>query len=546
MSSSDANYSGLPIFTAFLNHADEAQQQGRAEVCATWLQAASYFHPVADADLEALALQLSRDQQQDAALKVIGSLASMRPDSVAAQFLHGYLLQLAGLHAEALAPYQRALELNPDHPKLRNNLASALQVVGESVAVRLQMLESAAQTDPTDVDVLANLMGVRRESGDLPRALEDGRRALELDPDHLKALNNYSLVLKEAQLWEEAERCARHASELVPDEAIYRLNLSLLQLVRGNYAEGWLTHEARWLGAEELRGNRPPIPGAQWRGEPLAGKTLLVWGEQGDGDLLQFCRFIPLLAERVHRDGGRIVWNSFAHMGALLERNLGTYVDAYSSDPRVEALPSFDYELSLASAPLVLDTRVDTIPAKVPYLAPLPEALAAWRQRLAGEKRLKVGLTWTGSLRHQRNPFRRVGWERYAEYFGGMDNVVFYSLQPGAQADVAAAREAGFEIVDFSAEWRSFDDTAAFASALDLVITVCTSVAHLSGALGLRTWVLLDVNPHWTWLLEHEDTPWYPTARLYRQAEFLQWGPVFERVKSDLTALAAQHRPSGV
>lgn len=122
-----------------------------------------------------------------------------------------------------------------------------------------------------------------------------------------------------------------------------------------------------------------------------------------------------------------------------------------------------------------------------------------------------MGLTWTGSAGHQRNPFRRVGWERYAAYFAGMKNVAFYSLQPGA-----AAQAAGLPMTDFTAGFADFDDTAAFVSALDLVITVCTSLAHLSGALGRRTWVLLDVNPHWVWLLDRRDSPWYPGATLYR------------------------------
>jgi ADP-heptose:LPS heptosyltransferase len=132
--------------------------------------------------------------------------------------------------------------------------------------------------------------------------------------------------------------------------------------------------------------------------------------------------------------------------------------------------------------------------------------------------------------------------ERYAAHFGGLQNVAFYSLQPGASVDVAAARAAGLQMADYTAEFASFDETAAFIGALDLVITVCTSAAHLSGALGQRTWVLLDVNPHWVWLLDRTDSPWYSSATLYRQPEFGQWDAVLETVARDLGLLADQHR----
>ncbi|WP_153098839.1 hypothetical protein [Paraburkholderia hayleyella] len=537
----DPNHPGWPAFLAFLQHASDAQQRGQPEICTIWLQAASYLHPVDEDALMALAYELAGLGRLDDALALAQCHASLRPDSAAPSFSHGYMLQRLQRHEEAQVPYLRAFALDPDYPKLRNNMASALHLSGADPAAKFALLESAALADPLDSDVWTNLICARRDNLDLAGALAAGERALELAPDHVLALNNYSLVLKEAQRWDEAEHYIQKAVELAPGNSVLLANLAILQLLRGRYEQGWRTNEARWSGALELKGNRPAMPGPQWQGESLAGKTLLVWGEQGAGDLLQFCRYIPLLAERVHREGGHIAWNTFVFMGALLERSMGACVDAYTTDPRVEALPPFDYELPLLSAPLMLGTDETSIPADVPYLTAQPEAVAAWRQRLAGETRLKVGLAWTGSSTHQRNPFRMVGWERYAAYFGGLEQVAFYSLQPGAEADVAAAREAGLDLTDFSVEWTTFDDTAAFVSALDLVITVCTSVAHLSGALAQRTWVLLDTNPHWTWLLDRSDSPWYPTARLYRQKEFVQWEPVFEEATRDLKALAQQH-----
>jgi hypothetical protein len=345
--------------------------------------------------------------------------------------------------------------------------------------------------------------------------------------------------MKEAQWWGQAEQHAQRAVELAPHNPTYRHNLSLLQLARGDFAAGWANYEARWEGSAELRGNRPAFAGPRWRGESLKGKTLLLWGEQGLGDALQFCRYVPLLAERVHREGGRIVWNAFPVMGDLFGRSLARHVDVFDTSMRIEGLPAFDVELPLMSIPGMLGLDGDALAATAPYLHADAAATDAWRTALAGERRLKVGLAWTGSLSHQRNRFRRVGLERYAEAFGHLQqNVAFYSLQPGAQHDIEAARSAGFVVSDCTRDWRTIDDTAAFVGALDLVITVCTSAAHLSGALGQRTWVLLDANPHWVWQHDRRDSPFYPSASLYRQKTFADWQPVMDAVAADLRHLA--------
>ncbi|OJA66666.1 hypothetical protein BGV71_31530, partial [Burkholderia ubonensis] len=400
------------------------------------------------------------------------------------------------------------------------------------------LLEEAVTFDPHDVQAWINLVTARLAAQDLTGALACAERLVVLAPDNALAMNNVALAMKEAQRWDDAERHAARACQLAPGDASHRFNLAIVHLVRGDYAAGWREHEARWDGSGELRGRLPALPGPRWRGEPLAGKTLLVWGEQGMGDVLQFCRFIAPLAERVHREGGRLAWNTFPQMGALMQRSLGAHADAFGAGGGVDALPPFDYEVPLISLPLMLGTGDATLASSVPYLRADPRARDAWRARLAGETRPKVGLVWTGSAGHQRNPFRRVGIERYVDAFRGIDGVAFHSLQPGAEADVAAARAAGLPIADHTAELKSFDDTAAFIGALDLVITVCTSVAHLAGALGAPTWVLLDVNPHWPWLLERRDSPWYPSATLYRQPAFGQWGPVMEEVATDLRRLA--------
>lgn len=460
------------------------------------------------------------------------------PASPAAAFNCGYALQMAGRHAEAIVPYRKTLALAPAWPSLKNNLALAIRLSGGDPDLEHAFIEGALDDDPNHAQAWTNAVITRVNRFDLDGALRAVTRAVALAPDSALAANNAATALKEAQRWDEAEQYAQSACALDSHDQTHRHNLSLLRLARGDFASGWADYEARWHGAAELRGTLPAFPRPRWCGESLAGKTLLVWGEQGIGDVLQFSRYVPLLAERVHREGGRLVWNAFPQMGALIERSLGDHADVFDTHTRVEHLPHFDYELPLMSIPWMLGLDADTLFTSVPYLHADAGATDAWRHALSGEKRLKVGLTWTGSLNHQRNRFRRVGLERYADAFAGLQkDVAFYSLQPGAQHDVEVAKVAGFDVTDMTREWKTLDDTAAFVGALDLVITVCTSVAHLSGALGQPTWVLLDANPHWIWQHDRRDSLFYPSAALYRQRTFAEWQPVLDEVAVDLRGL---------
>ncbi|PXX26224.1 MULTISPECIES: hypothetical protein [Burkholderia] len=465
----------------------------------------------------------------------------MHPASPAAAFNCGYALQVAGRHADAIVPYRKVLDLAPAWPSLKNNLALAIRMSGGDSDVEHALVEGALDDDPHDARAWTNAVITRLNRFDLDGAQRAATRAVWLAPDSPRATNNAATMLKEAQQWDDAERYALRTCALDPHDPAHRYNLSLLRLARGDFASGWADYEARWRGAGELRGRLPMFAQPRWRGESLAGKTLLVWGEQGLGDVLQFSRYLPLLAKRVHREGGRIVWNVFPELGALIARSLGHHADVFDIGTRIERLPDHDYELPLMSIPWLLGLDADALGTSVPYLRADVAATDAWRNALAGERRMKVGLVWTGSLTHQRNRFRRVGLERYADAFDNLQqDVAFYSLQPGAQHDIEAARAAGFEVADMTREWKTLDDTAAFIGALDLVITVCTSVAHLSGALGQFTWVLLDANPHWVWQHDRRDSLFYPGASLYRQRTFADWGPVLDEAAADLRDLAGR------
>ncbi|SAL74503.1 TPR repeat-containing protein [Caballeronia peredens] len=540
MSSIDQNPSQtlLHAFQEFVCHAAAAHERDDTRAREIWLAAAATLRPVSEDSLNSWMYELTTTGLGEHALAIAEAFARIGSSQASSLFRLGLVLQLLNRHEEALVPYRAAYAIDPDLHSLRNNMASALIFLRRDHQEAKQLLETALKQGP-DVNLSINIARIHLRDFDLDAAIQAEDYAERQAPDSALLLANRAQTLREAQRWDDAERYAIRAHQLEPNNAAFKSNLGMLHLLKGNCADGWPEHEARWDGSRELAGKRPVFPAPTWQGEPLAGKTLLLWGEQGMGDLLQFCRYVPMLAELVHRQGGRLTWNSFPQMGQLLTRSLAQHVDELTLGGGIETLPFFDYEISLLSLPLLFGTRLDTIPGPTPYLHPDPHAVTRWRKLLAGEPRLKVGLTWTGSLTHQRNPYRRVGLERYVDYFRDIGDVAFYSLQPGAQAEVAAARSAGLDIADHTRELASFDDTASFVGALDLVISVCTSTAHLSGAIGQRTWVLLDVNPHWVWLTERTDSPWYPTATLYRQERFGDWSAPMAKISRDLAELAA-------
>ena len=459
------------------------------------------------------------------------------PSDASAILQRGFDHHDRGDLAAAAACYRQTLAMAPDYPGLRNRLAATLVLLDQDRDEALDLLEAAAAAEPHDPHPWINLTTQRLRRMDLAGALAAGRRAVELAPASAMAAGNYALALKDAGRWDEAEAFAARALALDPADLKYRFGMGTLDLVRGRYEAGWPAFEVRWDGSGELSGKRPVLPGPTWRGEPLAGKTLLVWGEQGMGDMLQFCRYAPLLADYVHARGGRLVWNTFPQMGGLLFRTLADRPDVCVQGG-LSSLPPFDYEFSMLSVPWLLGTREDKIPGPTPYLRADRAAAARWRTWFDRDPRLRVGLAWTGSASHQRNPYRAVGLERLRGALAGVRGAAFYSLQQGAGADVDAARRTGFDVADHTPEFATFDDTAAFVDGLDVVITVCTSIAHLSGAMGKPTWVLLDRNPHWVWGLDRSDSPWYPTAKLYRQSCFADWSEPLKAIARDLGKLA--------
>jgi hypothetical protein len=289
--------------------------------------------------------------------------------------------------------------------------------------------------------------------------------------------------------------------------------LAVVALIRGDYASGWREAEWRWK-CKDFSSPKRQWSKPQWKGEQLNGETILLHAEQGFGDTVQFVRYAPMVAER----GGKVI----LECPAVLHRLLKNLPGIAGIVPET-AQPEFDLQCPLLSLPLAFGTLLDTVPNRVPYLTPEPQLCEQWG-KLIGERAsgLKVGLTWAGSPTHQNDRKRSLTLNQLLP-LAQAAGVTFFSLQKGPAAQQANDPAIGFPIADLTARLTDFADTAAMISQLDLVITVDTVIAHLAGALGKPVWVFLPRVPDWRWMLDREDTPWYPTMRLFRQEVHGQW-----------------------
>ena len=302
-----------------------------------------------------------------------------------------------------------------------------------------------------------------------------------------------------------------------------------MNLLLGDFAAGWAGREARFR-LPALPVTYPTFRQPLWLGEgDIAGKTILLYADEGLGDTIQFVRYVPLVAAR----GARVVLAVADAVRPLLSGMSGVAQCLSKS----AALPPFDLYCPISSLPLAFATRLDTIPCGQGYLPQPPDdRVQAWAKRLGAHDRLRVGLVWSGNPRHMNDRNRSIPLERLATMLD-LD-ATFVSLQKEARPDDQATL-AGTGMLDFTADLTDFVETAALVSCLDLVITVDTSVAHLAAALGRPTWILLPFTPDYRWLLDRDDSPWYPTARLFRQTEARDYASVIERLRTELAALVA-------
>jgi len=482
----------------------------------------------------------------------------------------GKALHDMGQTVEAFAAYRTALTLRPENPDVLMNFGAALmdhrawedavtltrQAIahkpGSAMAhVNLstallslgrydEALEAASRAmalPRLGAAIEGSLGGVMLELGALEDAIMLCRRAVALDPSLPDAHFNLSHALKGLNDLPAAEAAARQAIALRPDWPVYHFHLAHILLLRGDLAAGWEEYEWRWklpefAWADAIRGN-PGRP--QWAGEDIAGKTLLIYTEQGFGDIVQFARYLPLAVARAAR---------VIVAARPLTRRLLASIEGIEIVPLEAALPMFDVHCPLMSLPRAFATRLESIPAAVPYLRAGLAEVARWRPKTASA-RLRVGLVWAGNPATMRDRFRSPGLASVESLFT-TPGVDFFLLQMGPGRAGLAADNLPGNVRDLGPDIADLTDTAAIMSGLDLVISSCTGPLHLAGALGIQVWAMIPFAPHFPWLLDRNDTLWYPAMRLYRQDRpGLDWAPVVARIAADLAALGAARDLSG-
>jgi tetratricopeptide (TPR) repeat protein len=472
--------------------------------------------------LSNLAAVLQEQGDLAAAEDCLRRALALQPAFAEAEYNLANLLRARGDGAAAITHYRAALALAPGFFDAHLNLGAALAEAGE-LAAAAEACRQALALRPNDAVAHNNLGNVLVRLDDLAGAVRSYERAALLAPRYAPALSNLGNALAELGNFAAAADAYRRAVAVEPEHAEAHWGLALARLSEGDCAAGFALYE--WRRRVPGFAMPPPPPVPQWRGEPLGGASILLHAEQGFGDTLQFLRYLPAVAAR----GGRIVLEVPTDLHRLL-----------AGIPQIERLlaagephPPLAWHCPLPSLPLACGTTLATIPADVPYLIVPPEAAARWPERVRAEG-LRVGLAWAGNPRQKRDGQRSMSLAALAP-LGAVDGVRFFSLQKGAAAAQLAA--APFPIVDLSSDLADFAETAAAAAALDLVISVDTSVAHLAGALGLPVWVMLAHVADWRWLSGRDGSPWYPTARLFRQPRRGDWGEVAARVAAALAAL---------
>jgi Flp pilus assembly protein TadD len=462
------------------------------------------------------------------ALQCFAQAFRLDPRNADAAYCCGHFCHRMQRHGEALAHLDQAVALRPNH-------APTLMIRGLTLK-ELKRFEDAladvfraAQLEPGNIEIANSQGAILEELGQFDEALHVYERALQIKPGDARMITNRAGMLVWLGRMDEAMAAYRDRLAVDPDYVDARWKLGVLQLLTGDFENGWQGLERRFK-IPALHLAYPKLRGPMWLGEePVAGKTILICSDEGLGDSIQFARYLPLLADR----GARVILAVEPALCPLLADIRGVS----QCLPKLEGtvLPHYDLHCAINSLPGAFATRLDSIPSE-PYLPPpAADRVQVWEGRLGQHDKLRVGLVWSGNPDNRNDRNRSMSLAAMSRIFDV--DAAFVSLQKQLRPHDAEILRDKPAIVDFTKYLTDFAETAALLSCLDLVITVDTSVVHVAAALGRPTWILLPHLPDYRWMLDRDDSPWYPSVRLFRQDERRDYAGVLDRVRAELLKL---------
>jgi len=497
-------------------------QQGKHDLAVQYINKSIEVDPCNASAYYNLGTVFRENAQLDEAVDSYKKAINIDPANAASYNNLGIALKEKGLIEEAISCYQKALELNPDMIAVYYNMGSISQEKGQFDDA-LSYYGRAAELDNRNPAVHNSLGLVLKEKGLLDEAVSHYQKAVEYEPDNAAFHNNLGIALKEKGRLDEAVVHLEKSFDIEPnDTALNQIfEISYLILRKGDLQKGWSLY---WRFNDSYwQKNIPAKP--IWNGSDIQGSTIVIQSDAGFGDVIQYIRYAPLVAER----GAKVILNCQKEIVSLL-KNVKGLTTVVTDIP----LSQFDLFIPIRRLPLVFETKLETIPSEVPYIKANPELVRKWKEKVHSENgKLKVGLVWAAG---HGDSNRSCPLSLFAP-LTSLQDVTFYSLQVGKDADGALNPPEGMKLIDYTEEIKDFSYTAAIIENLDLTISVDTAVAHVAGAMGKPVWNLLPHIVDSRWLLEREDSPWYPTMKLFRQPSTGDWESVIRRVSESLKAL---------
>jgi len=567
----DTNSSPESVAQEYITLAKTVQNEGNNDKSLMYYQKALELNP---RNFEALfnsANILFGQEKIDQAIAMYEKALVISPQTASIHFNLGICASQQNNVNKAIASFEKTVELNPSHTKAYQQLIN-MHEKQQNYTQALECAKKALALDPYNVDALSRTAAMYKHVEDFNQAIEMYRRAvkinpknvhcildlantlnmvdeldealgcyqqiLEINPNIHEALYNFGFTLKKKGEYPKAIQIFKKLIELKPQYAQPHFSLALSYLTLGDFEQGWPLYEWRWQAYNEKpRTYQEPL----WTGQDLRGKTILLYAEQGLGDTFQFVRYAQLIKER----GGTIIFETQKPLKTIL--SLCPYLDkvVVHGEPK----PSFDYQLPLMSLPLAFNTKIDTVPTQIPYLYADQKLVEHWHKKLSSDTNFKVGICWQGNSQYSTQFLRRTVAAKSISInkllpLLNIPGVTVYNLQKITGEDQLKNLPSGTNLISFGddldTEHGRFMDTAAIIKNLDLVITVDTSISHFAAALGCPTWIILPQPADWRWMLNRNDTPWYPNVRLFRQQAVGNWDSAIQNVISALLQLTGQ------